>query len=211
MRLPDAKLISSCSLAMARPQAPLCCRWRRPEMIVAFWPSPTRQGHQCNSLCYHPRGAARLPHRSTLLCNIRDDRNSSTNKGGRRDQDFPALIFWKDHFFLKAIEGKYPAGDCCFFPEIRSVNAGGMRKKQRCCSDRASMLSMKWRPGLAVITRTEHWEQAAQHLWGLSESDMAAYATTSPSENLHPADDARKLRTFRSEQVPARRAATGGT
>lgn len=73
------------------------------------------------------------------------------------------------------------------------------------------MLSMKWRPGLAVITRTEHWEQAAQHLWGLSQSDLAAYVLTSPPEDLHPADDARKLRLFRTAQVPAGRAATAGT
>ena len=70
---------------------------------------------------------------------------------------------------------------------------------------------MKWRPGLAVITRTEHWEQAAQHLWGLSQSDMAAYALSFPAENLHPADDARKLRTFRNEQAAGGRAATAGT
>lgn len=70
---------------------------------------------------------------------------------------------------------------------------------------------MKWRPGLAVITRAEHWEQAAQHLWGLNQAELAAYLLPYPPENLIPADDARKLRTYRPEQIPAARAATPGT
>jgi hypothetical protein len=35
--------------------------------------------------------------------------------------------------------------------------------------------SMRRQQGLAVITRTEHWDMASQHLWGLSSSDIAAY------------------------------------
>jgi hypothetical protein len=66
---------------------------------------------------------------------------------------------------------------------------------------------MKRRPGLAVITRTEHWEQAAQHLWGLSRSDVA-YLPYSPPESVHPADDTRKLRTVRTAREPDGRATT---
>jgi len=61
---------------------------------------------------------------------------------------------------------------------------------------------MKWRQGVAVITRAEHWEQAAQHLWGLSPSDMAAYLPYSPPESFHPVDDTRKLRTFCTARHP---------
>lgn len=40
-------------------------------------------------------------------------------------------------------------------------------------------LSMKWQQGLAVITRTEHWDMASKHLWGLSGSDIAAFLYSS--------------------------------
>jgi hypothetical protein len=58
---------------------------------------------------------------------------------------------------------------------------------------------MKWQQGLAVITRPEHWELAAKHLWGLSRADLAALAA-SPTEILHPVDDFRKSRRFEPEQ-----------
>ncbi len=40
---------------------------------------------------------------------------------------------------------------------------------------------MKWQQGLAVITRPEHWELAAKHLWGLSRADFAAYLQSRPA------------------------------
>jgi len=65
---------------------------------------------------------------------------------------------------------------------------------------------MKWQQGLAVITRAEHWEQAAQHLWGLSRADLAAYLMAPPPGNLHPTDDSRKARSFEAPEAPAVRA-----
>jgi|SRR5580765_3403613 len=157
---------------MALPRAPLRYRWRRHEMTVAFWPSPTRQERRCNLQCCHPRGAARLPHPSMLLCSTREDKTRpKRDKRGRRTQRLRPSV--------------------C---------------KQRCCPNSASIFSMKWRPGLAVITRTEHWEQAARHLWGLSRSDMAAYLPSELQENFHPADDARKLRIFCADRDRANRA-----
>jgi hypothetical protein len=79
-------------------------------------------------------------------------------------------------------------------------------RQKRCCPNSASIFSMKWRPGLAEITRTEHWEQAARHLWGLSRSDMAAYLPSELQENFHPADDAGKLRIFCANRDRANRA-----
>jgi len=55
---------------------------------------------------------------------------------------------------------------------------------------------MKWPQGLAVITRPEHWELAAKHLWGLSRADLVAYLQSSRQEILHPTDDSRKVRSI---------------
>jgi len=63
---------------------------------------------------------------------------------------------------------------------------------------------MKWPKGLAVITRAEHWELAAKHLWGLSRADLAA-RLLSPPEALHPINDSRKIRPV-DPQPPAVRA-----
>jgi len=66
---------------------------------------------------------------------------------------------------------------------------------------------MKWPQGLAVITRPEHWEIAAKHLWGLSRADLAAYLQSSRHGIFHPADDSRKVRSVEPQpQVPAARA-----
>jgi hypothetical protein len=43
---------------------------------------------------------------------------------------------------------------------------------------------MKWQQGLAVITRTEHWDMASKHLWGLSSSDIAAFLHSLPHTPL---------------------------
>src|ERR1700731_888123 len=59
---------------------------------------------------------------------------------------------------------------------------------------------MKWRQGLAIITRVEHWDQAAQHLWGLGPRDIAAYLHTPLPETLHPTDDFRKTRTLAQDK-----------
>src|SRR5579859_3897246 len=53
----------------------------------------------------------------------------------------------------------------------------------------ASYLRMKWRQGLAVITRTEHWDMASQHLWGLSSSDIAAYLHSPHPQNAPASGD----------------------
>jgi len=65
---------------------------------------------------------------------------------------------------------------------------------------------MKWQQGLAVITRAEHWEQAAQHLWGLSRADLATYQLLAPSEALHPIDNFRKIIPLETQQTRAVRA-----
>jgi len=66
---------------------------------------------------------------------------------------------------------------------------------------------MKWPPGLAVITRSEHWELAAKHLWGLSRADLAAYLQSSQQDIFHPTDDSRKTRSIEPQpQAPAARA-----
>jgi hypothetical protein len=66
---------------------------------------------------------------------------------------------------------------------------------------------MKWPQGLAVITRPEHWELAAKHLWGLSRADLAVYLKSSEQPILHPTDDSRKVRSIEPQpQAPAARA-----
>jgi len=48
------------------------------------------------------------------------------------------------------------------------------------------IFSMKTQQGLAIITRTEHWDQAAQYSWGLSRLDIAAYLQLPLSEMPSP-------------------------
>jgi hypothetical protein len=63
---------------------------------------------------------------------------------------------------------------------------------------------MKWPQGLAVITRSEHWELAAKHLWGLSRADLAAYLQSSRQDIAHPTDDSTKVRSLEPQpQAPA--------
>jgi hypothetical protein len=39
---------------------------------------------------------------------------------------------------------------------------------------------MKWPHGLAIITRPEHWEKAAQHLWGMSLTEIGYFLGHAP-------------------------------
>ena len=62
---------------------------------------------------------------------------------------------------------------------------------------------MKWPQGQAVITRSEHWEQAAQHLWGLSRAELVAYISSPPLGLLHPTNEFRKARSIDIEEPRA--------
>jgi hypothetical protein len=91
--------------------------------------------------------------------------------------------------------------------ELSRGGIAGLQQKQRCSWNAASYLLMKWPQGLAVITRPEHWELAAKHLWGLSRADLAAYLQSSRQEISHPTDDSRKVRSIEPQpQTPALRA-----
>jgi hypothetical protein len=61
---------------------------------------------------------------------------------------------------------------------------------------------MKWPQGLAIITRPEHWELAAKHLWGLSRAELAAYLQSLRQDILHPTDDSRKVRSIEPQPQP---------
>jgi hypothetical protein len=62
---------------------------------------------------------------------------------------------------------------------------------------------MKWQHGLVTITRPEHWELAAKHLWGLSRADLAAYLLPPPPGILHPTDESKKARPLEAPEAPA--------